>query len=521
MMHAWWAPQASLLGADTGLRSEPEDAGEDAEPAGAALGADDELRPLNAPPTAGEQRRFERYAGEIMAIWTPRTAALLALAALAFWPFDWVVSPALRPALGAMRVHALICTGAVVFLATFTGWATRAPRLFASVASIGGVTVLGWSMSSVGDLSTPWFHYITTISALSAVIPVALGPRFVLALGHAAGLVAGYFLPHLEYLDHRYAGVGLSQALFGAGVAVVVGHGFYTLLRRGHVQGQRLAVQGAHLAHARATLEARVAEQTRELRLLARHLDEAVSAERRELAQEIHDRLGQELTALHYVLAAARRRTEGASRPLATAVDEADHLVGRTRVTMRRILARLGPQALERLGLVGAVRWAAEDFTKRVGLTTSVDIAPEAALMDAIPAGARVLFSAATEGLNNVARHAQAHQVWVTMGPSGAGVASPTAAWGGSATSLSLTIRDDGGPRPLALPPSNDDAGEGPAETLGEGLGLIALRERAVAAGGGARWGPHPDGGFELQVTVPLPNPTRSARDASSPEDET
>jgi|GEM_PF-1100291 len=437
------------------------------------------------PPDEDELASSEAAARALAARWTPRLLAFMAVAAVVFWPLDLLGPDALIPVLSDLRINCLVAVLGLLAVATFTPVTALAPRLFMAASVLIGVFVLAWSVAAAGGLSEPWFHFLTTISALTAFVPIALGPRVAFALATGATLSAGYFLRFPEYLDHPTLPYALGQTTFAALLSIVLGHLLYSRLRHGHVQQRRLAAQSERLAALSASLEAQVAAQTQELRRLTHHLDRSVDHERRALASEIHDELGQELTALGFALAAARQRLHEAPRKLRAAVKDADHLLTRTRETVRRIVARLEPRVLEQLGLCGAARWALEDLAKRAGLETHFACG-EAAALETLPADTiRALFRALVEGLNNVARHAQAHRVTVVVD-----------AVGGQAR---LSVTDDG--RGL----------DGRAPEAAEGLGLLALRERTRAMGGEARWGNLPGGGFELTVRLPIGEPPAAA----------
>ena len=221
------------------------------------------------------------------------------------------------------------------------------------------------------------------------------------------------------------------------------------------------------------SLEAQVADKALEVRRLAQHLETTREDERKWMAREIHDELGQELTALRYAVAVARLQ---GGDPLAATFDDIDGLLDRTRSTMRRILSALRPRVLDELGLVAALDWLAKDVGTRTGVAIHLSVTPPA--LHLVGDGATTVFRIVQEALTNVARHAAAQNAWVELTE--------------GERSLTVTIVDDG-------------VGMQPSERREEGLGLIGIRERADAVGGEARWTRRQPGGTEVWVQLPMP----------------
>src|SRR6266550_2189755 len=230
--------------------------------------------------------------------------------------------------------------------------------------------------------------------------------------------------------------------------------------------------------------EAQLRASRAALRSLATRQQDIREDERTRIAREIHDSLGQALTALKLELAAAQ---DAASR-------ESPALSGRLRVTalmvddlvksVRRIASELRPPILDQLGLPAALEWLAQDFERRTGircqataLTTSVGITTELGT---------ALFRIVQEALTNVARHAGATRVRIELGlKSGC---------------VTLEIKDDG-------------KGITEAGTTGPGsLGILGMRERAAALGGVLEVAPRPGGGTRVAAWFPpLADQTRKA----------
>jgi signal transduction histidine kinase len=197
-----------------------------------------------------------------------------------------------------------------------------------------------------------------------------------------------------------------------------------------------------------------------QLRALSARIEAAREEERTGIAREIHDQLGQSLTAVKMDLAWIARRAgaEGgiARDLLLQKLAELSQLTGETIDLVRRISAELRPGVLDDLGLVAALSWQAHEFEKRTTIPCAVRSRLES---EALPRElSTTVFRVFQEALTNVVRHAEASRVDVRLDEEGG--------W------LGLEIRDDGkGIR-------EEDVHDPRA------LGLLGIRERARRLGG-------------------------------------
>ena len=154
----------------------------------------------------------------------------------------------------------------------------------------------------------------------------------------------------------------------------------------------------AQLREMTASLEATVAERTRELRRLAGQLTLTEERERRLLAQDLHDNLGQLLAVIKIKLNSL------AAGSLQSPVNQIAELVGKAERSVRAITLELSPPILHTLGFVPALEWLVEEMSRVYGLTVHFDDerAPKP-LVDEIQA---MLYRSVRELLINVARHA-------------------------------------------------------------------------------------------------------------------
>jgi two-component system, NarL family, sensor kinase len=212
---------------------------------------------------------------------------------------------------------------------------------------------------------------------------------------------------------------------------------------------------------------------SQELQRSRERLVAAREEERRRLRRDLHDGLGPILTAVTLKADAARSA-------MASAPDRADALLAELRGDakqaigdLRRVIYDLRPAALDEVGLLGALRQQVDRFTRQ-GLSIGLH-APAA--LPVLPAAVEVAtYRIITEALTNIARHADAHQVTITMAING---------------DLRLKVQDDG------------NASTANGDGWRPGTGLQSMAERAAEVGGSLWAGPTPGGG-RVQASLPL-----------------
>lgn len=224
-----------------------------------------------------------------------------------------------------------------------------------------------------------------------------------------------------------------------------------------------------------------------QLRDLSAHLESAREEERRGIAREIHDELGQALTAIKMDIAWILRRAsaetplprESLLEKLAAMSDVTDQVIQQ----VRRISSELRPGVLDDLGLIAAIEWLAQEFEEKTGTLCVVrSNATDAPVGHAL---ATAVFRIFQEALTNVARHARAQHVEVKVEL--------------SAESLVLEVRDDG----VGISP---EAAQSPTS-----LGLLGVRERAHRLGGSVTVRPGTPKGTTLSLRVPVVGARREA----------
>ncbi|WP_189215339.1 MULTISPECIES: HAMP domain-containing sensor histidine kinase [Streptomyces] len=213
------------------------------------------------------------------------------------------------------------------------------------------------------------------------------------------------------------------------------------------------------LEHERATASGRV--------LLAQE------AERRRIAQELHDEVGQGMTAILLVL---KRAADDAPEPLRQELQQAQEITRESLDEVRRLVRRLRPGVLDDLGLVSALTALTTEYATHTGLRVRRRF--DAGLPALDPETELVLYRVAQESLTNVARHADAEHVEVCLRRTGEAVV--------------LEIGDDG--RGI--------------EAVGEGAGIRGMRERALLAGADLDITSAPGAGTRIRLTTRVPGKT-------------
>ena len=241
--------------------------------------------------------------------------------------------------------------------------------------------------------------------------------------------------------------------------------------------GQRLYTVILRDVTKRKEYEDMLVRQQAELREISARVLEAREEEKTLLARELHDELGQLLTAMKMDLAWMRERLPREYAELGSKAAQMDAVLDRTVGSVRRIAAELRPLMLDDLGLRDAVAWLVEEFGKHSGVACNLKTADENALENVDRPVAITIYRVLQESLTNIARHAGARNAWVVLGASG--------------NSLELEVEDDG--RGI----------EGADLARSRSLGLKGMRERVLYLGGSVEFGRAPRGGTRVLVRLP------------------
>jgi PAS domain S-box-containing protein len=335
-------------------------------------------------------------------------------------------------------------------------------------------------------------------SAMDAVITIDQDQRVVLFNSaaetmfgcpqqQAIGAPLSWFLParfrdsHAEDVRRFGAGAEVSRRMGGARIVTGLrrsgeefpidasisqleedGRKFYTVILRDVSERDRT--------------EAALRRSREELKELASASSSAREQEKTRIARELHDELAQAMTTLKMDLSLIRVTTPGVGEELLGRLAKMDAQIDATIAAMRRIAADLRPLTLDDLGLVPAIESLVNHFSQRTGVACEVAFSqPEFPLTDT---QATAVFRIVQEALTNVARHAKATQVEVTIDAID--------------TEITVTVSDNGAGFVAGSPAKPNS------------YGLLGLRERAYLLGGECRIASTPGKGTEIEVRLPL-----------------
>jgi signal transduction histidine kinase len=215
-----------------------------------------------------------------------------------------------------------------------------------------------------------------------------------------------------------------------------------------------------------------VAQAQRELKELSARLVEAQELERRAISRELHDEVGQSLSALLMELGNLGAVAPGDAE-LRRHVESIRKLAESSVNVVRNMALLLRPSMLDDLGLVPALQWQAREISKRTGMAVTVDAEGVA---DDLPEEHRTcIYRVVQEALNNCARHASAHSVRIQVVQQDA--------------RIRLSVQDDG---------------QGFDSTHVRGLGLLGMEERVTHLGGRFHLQSEPGLGTKLRIEIPL-----------------
>ncbi len=223
----------------------------------------------------------------------------------------------------------------------------------------------------------------------------------------------------------------------------------------------------------------------RELRRLSSSLIVTQDQERRRIARELHDGLGQELAAIKMIMDGILQQKQPAELKDRAAA-EINALIDRAIQQVRTMSHLLHPPLLDEVGLYSALQWYLEGLSKRSGIETSMDMQP-VDFPRLPPDLETAIFRIIQEALTNVFRHSGAAKAWVTVEK--------------KEMQVSLSVRDDG---------------KGISEHISQfqngsiGVGIAGMRQRVKELGGEIRMrnaGP----GTAVEVVIPTTAPPRSA----------
>ena len=358
-------------------------------------------------------------------------------------------------------LQAAVCLLATILLAFWPRAAER-PMLIAGVFGPILSALCGYSLGALGGMDGPYFYVAYLFTAVGLGVPADLPMRILFALGLIGAFLFAFFGFHPEHLGAPNAHVAYLHLSFMT----------VALLYFGHLQHRRayelFALQNRERARA-ATLAEEVEVRANDLRAVTQQVEHVRTAERQDIAREIHDDFGQLLLGARLAVEEIAREDDAG---LAPAVERLRGILDAMRKSTRQVVGGLRTE--DAVPFEIAVDDIVEAFRamKRVEIDLRLECAEHEPEGDTRAAALRVL----QESLTNVIRHASARRIEVRVALVGAG--------------LEVRVLDDG----IGLN----------SEARGSGFGLTGMRERVQACGGELRVEAREGGGTSVHARFPL-----------------
>jgi signal transduction histidine kinase len=235
---------------------------------------------------------------------------------------------------------------------------------------------------------------------------------------------------------------------------------------------QKVAERTGELSEANAELT----KMTNDLRKLSNHLQDIREQERKHIAREIHDELGQLLTAMKFDVAWLHKKLAATDEAIFEKLKSLDEQLDDLIRSIRKISADLRPSLLDDIGLEAAMEWHLNEFKKRTGIDYSFEETNhDLKLPDPVKT---VLFRIFQESLTNIARHSNAKHIQVHLAR--------------AKDAISMTVKDNGkGFDPQVLNTSNS-------------LGILGMKERVAELNGRFTISSSPKSGTCISTWLPL-----------------
>lgn len=229
----------------------------------------------------------------------------------------------------------------------------------------------------------------------------------------------------------------------------------------------------------RRQIEEELGRSYQQLRNLSRHLQSVREEESKRIAREIHDELGQALTALKMDLSWLTSRLPESLPDQRILIDKTramTSLIDKTIQTVQKISAELRPGLLDDLGLIAAIEWQCQEFQNRTGIECEVDFDSE--VIDLSPDLSTAIFRVFQEALTNAVRHSRATRISVSLK--------------NKPDLLELQICDNG----IGIPEKAIDSADS--------LGIMGMRERLIPFGGSLLISGEVNRGTTLTLSLPV-----------------
>jgi signal transduction histidine kinase len=243
-----------------------------------------------------------------------------------------------------------------------------------------------------------------------------------------------------------------------------------------------LSIHRSHVLELRAEKQRmRIQEAEQELRQLSRRLVMAQEEERKALSRELHDEVGQMLTAVNMQVGALESARQGSPEKFHSLLEDIRQQNAQTLRAVRHLAMGLRPSMLDDLGLAPALEWQGREFSRRMGVPVTVQIEGE---LERLPDPQRTcIYRVVQEALTNCARHSGARNIRVAVR--------------GQPNLIRVTVQDDG-------------IGFEPEVRMPGRLGLLGIQERVKELDGAVEISSRPRQGTIVKVEVPVPTAVAS-----------
>lgn len=356
-----------------------------------------------------------------------------------------------------------------------------------AVLAIGATVIIGYLYGGSVYASSPVVNFAATLLAVAeGTALLAIGgfsgwPFSLVERRPVSAKLMRSFLPFvaLTVLLTDFATIFLFRDVSALGSAIntmfSVAVAALLTVAAGRLIDAQIDRANASLVASQSALERMIAE----LRALTSRMNGIREQERARIARDVHDHLGQALTALRMDIGEASRRLgRGDQEAVASRLAEMDTLAARAIDDVRRVARELRPVLLDELGFEDALRAYLSDYQGRSGIKCAVTIDGDAGLID--PDRSIALFRILQEALTNVSRHAGATHVTVTA------------------------VIDD---RHARLSVVDDGAGMRAESPDPDALGMTSMRDRAQFFGGTLQVNSSPGRGTSIEAAIPLEDP--------------
>jgi signal transduction histidine kinase len=400
------------------------------------------------------------------------------IADLLWWPTDALGYGPIAQGVqvfAIMRAYTLVVSLLLLGLLSWSTTVQKNALVWMGAVGLSVQFVWAYELGRMGPPTETWFIGLSPAMFIPVAVSLQTRSRVFVTFAFGLATFAGYFGFHPQYRDNWMVPALFGYYFFLVALSILAGLYADRLRKESFSFRQKLAKQAVELQLFNEQLDRRVQEATAELRSLTTHLETVRESERAHISRELHDELGQQLTALSLTTSVARARYSQNPANIGALLTQMDSLISRTRTTTRNLVSNLRPQILDDLGFAAGIDWLVRQMESSTGATGSISLpsptwSPPQPLI--LPT-----FRIVQESLTNVARHAQAKRVHVEISE--------------EEDRLHIRVIDDG----VGLQVDRKQPGK---------MGIVGMRERARAMEGEFDITSIPLGGTTVSAWFPL-----------------